>query len=227
MPEAINLTWRSGRRTLLLLSILAALAGCKSKAGATNADGGAATADAAPRPLASNQAKIIRYKDETDVDPPTGVIQWAAENVYTAAGGTDLIVTLRRGTDVQKIARRDNFQLLVFVNPGDPTDHLMGWINDEAFRPEPVHPPPDIACKDDQVAILVAGGGQACLPSVGECKVDSDCPNEWVCDGQARKFKGGKPDKLVRFCRVGVRLPGYEAGAPPVEETTKDAGKHK
>ena len=30
----------------------------------------------------------------------------------------------------------------------------------------------------------------------------------------ARKFKGGKPEKLMLFCRVGERLPDYEGGSP-------------
>jgi hypothetical protein len=180
---------------------------------------------AARVPLASNEAKVTRYKDEGTVATSTGIIQWAAENVFTEAEGGDLIVTVRRGTNVDILAQHGVRQLIVFTNPGDPTDKLMGWMNAEAFSREPPHPPPVITCAGNEVAILVAGGGEACVPGVTECKTDSQCSDGWVCDGQARKFKGGKPDALVQFCRVGVRLPGYQPPPPPPADT--GTAKHK
>jgi hypothetical protein len=226
MPNATNRLWLLGLGSVLVISGAFLLRSCREKAApvAVAPEGGAP--DAAHAPLASNEANVARYKDETAILPPAGVVQWAAENVRTEAGGRgDLIVTVRRGTEVQKIAGREGYQLIVFSNPGDPSDKLMGWINAEAFGPEPTHAPPAITCTGEQVAILVAGGGEACVPAVTECKGDSDCSSGWVCDGQARRFKGGKPDRLIQFCRVGVRLPGYEAGAPP--QADAGAAKHK
>ncbi len=224
-------TWRA----VVVASMASVLLACPHKPPSSEAPEAAASAtavpEAAPPALAANEAKVTRYQDEAPMKGAAGVVVWAAAHVRTQMGnGGDLIVTVRRATSVEKIAKRQGYELVVFDNPADASSKLMGWINAAVFTPEPPHAPPSTHCPGEQVAILVAGGGEACVPSVSECKSDAQCPAGWVCDGEGMKSKAGQPDKLIQFCRVGVRLPGVasaDAGAQHSIAVPADAGAQK
>jgi hypothetical protein len=133
---------------VVVASIASALVACsmlKKKAALDGGEDGAASADAessvAPAPQAAqaaNDAQITRYPDEKAFDHATLTTESPA-NVRTQAGsGGDLVVVLKRGTEVEKIAEHGGSYLVIAEDPKDPSRKLMGWVVEAAFGAEPV-----------------------------------------------------------------------------------------
>lgn len=195
------------------------------------ADGGedaaasaAPSATAAPAAsLAANESEVSRYPDETPISHASLRTAWLANNVRTqASSGGELVAVLKRGTDLDKIAERAGWYLVVFPDPSDGSRKEMGWISASVFAAEPPHKHTAIKCTaPGQVAILLQGGDEAC---VVHCTSDSQCTRPQACDGDGVLSNGGQPGAPVRFCRIASMVadaggsppaPAVDAGAAP------------
>jgi hypothetical protein len=192
--------------------------GCPKKQAATDAgaDDGAAAAEAGPAPLATNEAAVSRYPDETAVNHVTLASKWTASNVRTQAGqgGGDLVAVLKAGTEVDKIAERQGYSLVVFNDPSDPSRKEMGWVSQVVFTPEPPRKHVPLHCTGGQVAILLQAGEETC---VTPCTQDSACPKNTVCNGAGVLSMNGAPGAATKFC-------GPSAAPTPPAPAAVDAG---
>ncbi len=122
--------------TLLACSMLK-----KPGAADAGADGGGEATAAVPVEAgpaeAVNESELTRYPDEKPVDHATLTAE-AGGNLRTQAGpGGDLVIVLKHGTEVQKVAEHGGYYLVIADDPKDPTRKLMGWAAESAFGAEP------------------------------------------------------------------------------------------
>lgn len=98
--------------------------------------GGEAAASAvpgAPSVEAVNASEMTRYPDEKPVDHAP-ITAEAGGNLRTQAGpGGNLVIPLKKGTEVEKLAEHGDFYLVLADDPRDSTRKLMGWVPDSAF----------------------------------------------------------------------------------------------
>jgi hypothetical protein len=132
---------------VVVASMASALVACSmlKKKGAPDGGEDGATASASAEPsaapaqgtLAANEAQITRYPDEKAFDHATLTTESPA-NVRTQAGsGGDLVVVLKKGTEVDKIAEHGGSYLVIADDPKDPSRKLMGWVVEVTFGAEP------------------------------------------------------------------------------------------
>jgi len=188
-----------------LLALSVALLGCPKKK--TDAVDAAADAEPAPAampvdsgpatPTASNVNEIARFGDEAKI---------ANEVVTTAAPLTivrksppngEWVARLAPRTEVTKIASHEGQYLVVFTNPKEPDDHLMGWIAESAFNAVPA-----VAqkCKADRECPT----GSVCIPHEAGTKCEKGCSStntracaqHFACTGEGPNAEG----KIVRCC---------------------------
>jgi hypothetical protein len=120
--------------------------------------GSASVPEASASGEAVNASEMTRYPDEKPVDHAPLTVESVA-NLRTQAGsGGDLVVVLKKGTEVEKLAEHEGYYLVLADDPKDPTRKLMGWVSESAFgaaaphgRGEPEPPPPP------HVAVVDAG----------------------------------------------------------------------
>ena len=180
--------------------------------------------------LAANQASVTRYPDETSVDNVLVATRWGATTVRTqaSASGGSLVATLKAEIEVNEIARRQGFALIVFTDPKNPSRTDMGWVSEAVFNAEPPHGHAPVVKCPGQVAVLVQMGNERC---VTECTQASACPGGQSCTGAAPLSNNGVPGAIVEFCEGGghagpapqpstqppTPTPTPSASAPPVQ----------
>jgi hypothetical protein len=140
------------RRWVAVPAMASALLACsllkKSGAGDGGIDGAAegaasasaSVADAGPAE-AANAAEVTRYPDEKPFDHATLTAE-SGGNMRTQAGAAgDLIIILKRATEVEKIAERGGYYLVIADDPKETTRKIMGWVAESAFGAggEPAH----------------------------------------------------------------------------------------
>src|ERR1019366_2300359 len=87
-------------------------------------------------------SEMTRYPDEKPVDHAPLTAE-AGGNMRTQAGpGGDLVMVLKRGTEVEKVAEHGNYYLVVADDAKDPSKKLMGWIAQAAFNGDGPHRAP-------------------------------------------------------------------------------------
>ena len=195
-----------------LLSLCVVLLGCpsllKKQGEDAGADGGpAASASveaAAPNAVASNDADVTHYPDQNPGNNETLTTRMmvAARTEASTTGGK-LVTELKAGTQTQKLADHEGFDLVVFPDPKDATSKLEGWVHGTAFGAfVPVHvdggttPPAATdggsapACKPPALDVHQVNG--ACGAGYAKCgamcrfacKTDTDCCTAGVtCQG--------------------------------------------
>jgi hypothetical protein len=127
-------------------AMASALVACPlKKPGATDGgEDGSAEASAAAAPEAGpaeaiNASEMTRYPDEKPIDHAPLTAE-AGGNMRTLAGaGGDLVMVLKRGTEVAKLAEHGNYYLVLADDPKDPSKKLMGWVAESAFNGEAPH----------------------------------------------------------------------------------------
>jgi hypothetical protein len=140
---------------------------------------------------AVNASEMTRYPDEKPVDHAPITTESGGSMRTQAGTGGDLVIVLKRGTEVEKIAEHDVYYLVLADDPKDPTRKLMGWIAESAFsgamprkgEPEPrgdggaVPPPPH--------AVADAGTKPAPGPAkpLDVKKVNNTCPPGYAACG--------------------------------------------
>jgi hypothetical protein len=165
---------------------LTACSTLKLPAGAEAGEAGApaASASAAAAPEAANATEMTRYPDEKPVDHAP-ITAESNGNLRTEAGaGGDLVIVLKRGTEVEKLAEHGGYYLVEADDPKDTTRKLMGWVSESVFtsggeRPEPEHnehgggnaPPSPVPKLDAGLhAVVDAGGAKPPAPAPGPAK---------------------------------------------------------
>jgi hypothetical protein len=109
--------------------------------GSAEASAVAAAPEARPAD-AINASEMTRYPDEKPVDHAPLTAE-AGGNMRTQAGpGGDLVMVLKRGTEVEKVAEHGNYYLVVADDAKDPSKKLMGWIAQAAFNGDGPHRAP-------------------------------------------------------------------------------------
>jgi hypothetical protein len=92
-----------------------------------------AEVEAAPAPLAANEADVTRYPQEKP-ESGTGTVEEAIATLRTETGTKGgLVAVLKKGTVVDKIAEHEGYSLVVAEDPKDPTRKVMGWTGNYAF----------------------------------------------------------------------------------------------
>jgi hypothetical protein len=82
---------------------------------------------------AVNASEMTRYPDEKPVDHAP-ITAEAGGNMRTQAGpGGDLVMILKHGTEVEKIAEHGGYYLVIADDAKDSSKKLMGWIAEAAF----------------------------------------------------------------------------------------------
>ena len=76
---------------------------------------------------------MTRYPDEKPVDHAPITTEAGGAMRSQAGTGGDLVIVLKRGTEVEKLAEHDVYYLVLADDPKDPTRKLMGWIAESAF----------------------------------------------------------------------------------------------
>lgn len=171
------------------------LLGCpsllKKKGQDAGADGAAeasasASADAGPVAVASNDSDVTHYPDQTPAsnETLTAHVMTPARTEATNAG--KVVAELHPGTECQKLADHEGFDLVVFPDPKDATQKLEGWVYHTAFGwvPPPVHVADGgtPACTPKPLDLKKNANG-SCNPGYGACgamcratcKADADC----------------------------------------------------
>jgi hypothetical protein len=173
------------------------LLGCPPKkpsgdAGTDAAPTASAVVDAAPPPpLAANDSDVTHYPDQNadNQDPLTAHMNTNARTEASTTGGK-VVALLKAGTEVQKLADRTSFDLVLFTDPSDATRKLEGWAPSSAFAGGvPVHPVVptvvDAGPSKPTKPLDVKKSGGSCPGGYGscgaicrlQCRTDTDC--EW------------------------------------------------
>jgi hypothetical protein len=204
----------------LAAAVLATLTGCPRKKPSTEVDAGVAetpVVDAAPAPLAANEADVTRFPDETKLDRVAATVLAGVTNVRKAPPSGAVITTIPKGTVVLEHAQKDKFFLVSFDDPKDPTKKLMGWVFQDAFSATPSVPqkPPGVnPCPAGQQLLIAE---QDFCGKV--CKVAADCPNGQACTGSAKLFGlNGKVGEPVSVCSFLAGIPDGGTAPPPVAD---------
>jgi hypothetical protein len=139
----------------------------KPGAGDAGEDAGSAavTPEAAPPGEAVNASEMTRYPDEKPVDHAPLTVAEQSANLRTQAGTAgDLVVVLKKGTEVQKLAEHGGFYLVLADDPKESSRKLMGWVSENAFEIGPSRRAEPEPHGDGGVAPHVADAGTKPAP---------------------------------------------------------------
>jgi hypothetical protein len=110
------------------------------KPGAGAGDGGESEASAAvveaaaaAAPVAANEVDVARYPDEKATAGSTLTTEAPADLRTEVGAGGKLVVVLKKGTEVDKLAEHSSHYLVLTEDPRDATRKLMGWASQAAF----------------------------------------------------------------------------------------------
>jgi hypothetical protein len=120
--------------------VLGGLTGCSllKKPGGDAGDAGEAgeavgPVEAAAAPLASNEGDVTRYPDEKATVGGALTTEAPAELRTQVGAGGKLVVVLKKGTEVDKLAEHAGHYLVVGEDPKDASRKLLGWASESAF----------------------------------------------------------------------------------------------
>ncbi len=137
-----------GLRWVGVSSLAVVLLGCLPKKLAAGSDAGpdavasaaAAVPEAAPAPLAANEADVTKYPAQKADSEALVTRMYAHVRTEASPTGGTLVATLKPETHVDLVADHEGFDLVVFPDPSDGTRKLMGWTAHAVFGAYvPVH----------------------------------------------------------------------------------------
>lgn len=189
----MQINWRW---SFVVVSIAAFVAGCPKKnegagdAAPEAAPSVAAVVDAAPPPpalpTATNAADIARFGDEVAMNGDAAKIAQPIPARKSPPSG-DVVATLKAGADVQKVAQRGQYFLILFPNPKGGSDFMMGWVQDTAFTAAVIIRT-DAGVKDAAVAVVDAGAAPTPTPT----PTPTTPPTPVLTDGGKSFMKPGR-----------------------------------
>jgi hypothetical protein len=123
----------SGALACSMLKLPGAAADAGGEAAVTEAPSALPEAGAAGAVDAVNASEMTRYPDEKPIDhAPITAESGGSMRTQVGTGG-DLVIVLKKGTEVEKVAEHDVYYLVLADDPKDSTRKLMGWIAESAF----------------------------------------------------------------------------------------------
>jgi hypothetical protein len=128
----------------------------------------AAVPEAGPNGEAVNASEMTRYPDEKPVDHAPLTAEESASLRTQAGSAGDLVVVLKRGTEVQKLAEHQGFYLVLADDPKDPSRKLMGWVAESVFGAPQRRAEPEPRGDGGSAPHVAADGGTK--PSPGPIK---------------------------------------------------------
>ena len=159
----------------------------------------AVPAASAATPEAVNASEMTRYPDEKPVDHAPITTEAGGAMRSQAGTGGDLVIVLKRGTEVEKLAEHDVYYLVLADDPKDPTRKLMGWIAESAFSGGAPHQneperradggaAPPVPTAPPHVAVVDAGTKPAPTPTAPSKpldvkKINNTCPPGYATCG--------------------------------------------
>jgi hypothetical protein len=176
-------------------------------------EGGTAVApvEAAPA-LAANESDITRYPDEKATPGGTLTTEGPAELRTEVGSGGKLVVVLKKGTEVDKVAEHASHYLVVSEDPKESSRKLMGWASETAFSTGgggggAFHGPTPSGHPGDAGAAPSGGGGGAagfsCVKQeAGKCPAGY-AAHEALCRipcTSVAECKGPEPKCVKSFC---------------------------
>ncbi len=188
--------------------VLGALPACSmlKKPGAADAGNGgeseaSAVAEAAAAPLAANEGDITRYPDEKASTGSTLTTEAPAELRTEVGAGGKLVVVLKKGTEVDKLAEHAGHYLVVSEDPRDASRKLIGWASTSAFTVGTYHGP---SVTHDGGTVAGEGGAHAATT------VDAGPPAPAKPGGAAVCVKQNPPG----HCAAGYNVSGAVCRRP-------------
>lgn len=156
--------WRWG----LVLSASFVLLGCPLKKPSETEDAGAApsasAAVEAAAPVAANDANVTHYPDQTPgANEALTVHTTASARTEASATGGTVVAQLHPGTEANKLAEHNGFELVVFNDPSNASQKLEGWVIHTAFAYVPV-------THVDGGVVTTDGGSTPVVVDAGGCK---------------------------------------------------------
>jgi hypothetical protein len=141
----------------------------------------------AAAPVAANDGDVTHYPDQApgNNETLTTHVQVAARTEASSTGGK-LVAELRSGTQAQKLADHEGFDLVVFPDPSNASQKLEGWVHATAFGG--VAPPHVITDGGATPAAVDAG---ACKPLDAK-KSGTACPAGYSACGAACRLTCSK-----------------------------------
>ena len=88
-----------------------------------------------------NEGDITRYPDEKSSTGSTLTTEAPADLRTEVGAGGKLVVVLKKGTEVDKLAEHAGHYLVVAEDPKDASRKLMGWAGTSAFTVGTFHGP--------------------------------------------------------------------------------------
>jgi hypothetical protein len=175
--------------------------------------------EAGPAAEAINASEMTRYPDEKPVDHAP-ITAEAGGNMRTQAGsGGDLVMILRHGTEVEKLAEHGGYYLVLADDAKDPSKKLMGWVAESAFNGGGGSHPVVVGVTDGgvkPVAVVDAGVKPAPLHPLDIHKnADGSCAAGYascsaLCRATCKQVSDCGPIPLVK-CSAGFCLgPGAQ-----------------
>jgi hypothetical protein len=182
----------------------------------------AITPEAGPLGEAVNASEMTRYPDEKPVDHAPLTAE-AGGSLRTQAGsGGDLVIVLKRGTEVEKVAEHASYYLVLADDPKDATRKLMGWVSESAFSAGPSRRNEPEPRGDGGVAPHVAADAGTKPPAppgpvkpLDVRKTNGTCPSGYASCGAACRMTckaEGECGLSIAHCAAGFCLgPGVAA----------------
>ncbi len=153
----------------------------------------ASAAVEAAAPMAANDSDVTHYPDQApgSNETLTTRVMVAARTEASTTGGK-LVAELKPGTQTQKLADHEGFDLVVFPDPKDASNKLEGWVHATAFGGvTPVH-------VVDGGAVATDGGPTPVAVDAGTCKPldlkksGNACPAGYTTCGAACRLQCSK-----------------------------------
>jgi hypothetical protein len=179
----------------IVSSLAVVLLGCpsllKKKGEDAGADAGPAASasatalEAGPVAVASNDSDVTHYPDQTAANNEALTARMTIAARTEANNVGKLVAELRPGTECQKLADHEGYDLVVFPDPKDATQKLEGWVYHTAFVASAPAPTPaksgEPACKPQPLNIhqtnnnCPAGYAKCGAGCRLACKTDAEC----------------------------------------------------
>jgi hypothetical protein len=171
-------------------------------------------------PKAANEADVAHFGDETKLGGESAKLLSSVIARKSPSTG-ERIAEVKAGTEVLKVAQRDKSFCVLFPNPKNAQEMLMGWIPESGFS-EPGLPPgtckTDADCKKPTTCLTVPMERTTRCAQV--CTEDVQCGAGKICDGEGY----GANKALVEFCIPKRADAGATAAADAGATAAADAG---
>lgn len=171
-----------------------------------------------------NEEEVKRFNDEVKGSSTSMKTEWEVSTARTNLGEGDIVASLKKATEVTRIATKGDHYLVTFEDPGHEGKKLMGWVSKKVFTPEPKRDASvrqQVTCAKGESPILLEGGGEHC---VRVCANDAQCPKGYACIGTGPLSDRGSPGKMIEFCNLQTKRTPTATDAGVVDAAVSPTG---